>query len=265
VWSIVRIDNGTVTTLANGPTQPLAAGDQIAIRITGAAISALHFTAAANWTQVLTYDTSNDTTRYTNAGSLAVEFKTSTIDNFGGGTVTAITTPPANQTPPSITGTASVGQTLTLNPGAWTGTPTPTITQPWSGCVHTATNCVSNTADTTNRTPPPTTLVPAATLPRSNQTPPSITGTATAGQTLTLNTGSWTGTPTPTITQQWRDCDSAGNNCVAIPGATATTYTLTNTDVGSTITALVTATNPAGTTNATTPPTAVVAAATTPP
>src|SRR5581483_169743 len=145
VWSIVRVDNGAITTLANGPTQQLAAGDQIAIRITGAAISALHFTAAANWTQVLTYDTSNDTTRYTNAGSLAVEFKTSTIDNFGGGTVTAITTPPANQTPPSITGTASVGQTLTLNPGAWTGTPTPTTTPQTRHCDNSCFKCVPNT------------------------------------------------------------------------------------------------------------------------
>src|SRR5207248_6506258 len=68
----------------------------------------------------------------------------------------------------------------------------------------------------------------APTSPPANQTAPSITGTATVGQTLTLNTGSWTGTPTPTITQQWRDCDSTGNNCVAITGATSTTYTLTN-------------------------------------
>ena len=85
VWSILRIDNGATTTLATGPTQPLATGDQIAIRITGTTITALHYTPTTNWTQVLTYNTNNDTTRYTNPGNLAIEFKTSTIDNFGGG------------------------------------------------------------------------------------------------------------------------------------------------------------------------------------
>ena len=228
VWSIVRVDNGTVTTLANGPTQPLAAGDQIDIRITGATISALHFTTGGNWTQVLTYDTSHDATRYTAAGSLAVEFKTSTIDNFGGGTLTATTTPPANQTSPSISGTATVGQTLTLNQGTWTGTPTPALTAQWKDCDSTGNNCTvitgatgttyvvasadvgstieatvtaTNTAGTTTATTAPTAVVPAASSPPANQTPPSISGTATVGQTLTLNPGTWTGTPTPTLTR----------------------------------------------------------------
>jgi hypothetical protein len=35
---------------------------------------------------VLAYDTSSDSIRYTAAGDLALEFKTSTIDDFGGGT-----------------------------------------------------------------------------------------------------------------------------------------------------------------------------------
>ena len=188
-WSILRVDNGSTTTLATGPTQPLAAGDQIAIRIVGATITALHYTTANNWTQVLTYDTTNDTTRYTNPGNLALEFKTSTIDNFGGGTLTTASSPPANQSSPSISGTATVGQTLTLNPGTWTGS------------------------------------------------------------------------PTPTLTAQWKDCDSTGNNCVAITGATAATYIVTTADVGSTIEATVTATNTAGTTTATTPPTALVTTA----
>ena len=87
-WSIIRFDNGgSPVTLATGPTQTLASGDKIAIRIVGSQITALHYTTATGWTQVLSYDTSHDATRYTTAGSLALEFKTSTIDDFGGGTL----------------------------------------------------------------------------------------------------------------------------------------------------------------------------------
>jgi hypothetical protein len=49
-------------------------------------VSALHFTGGS-WQQVLSYDTSADGTRYSNAGNLAVEFRTSTLDDFGGGTI----------------------------------------------------------------------------------------------------------------------------------------------------------------------------------
>lgn len=84
-WSILRITNGTVTTLATGVTDPISSGDQIGIRIVGSVITALHDTAANGWVKVLTYDTSHDTTRYTAAGFLSLEFRTSTIDDFGGG------------------------------------------------------------------------------------------------------------------------------------------------------------------------------------
>ena len=289
VWSILRIDNATVTTLATGPTQLLAAGDQLAIRIVGATITALHYTPTGGWTQVLTYDTSADTTRYTNPGYLAIEFKTSTIDNFGGGSIPAS---PANQTPPAITGTATVGQQLTLTPGTWTGTPTPTLTYQWNRCDQTGNNCTpitgattttytptstdigstltatvtaTNTAGTLPATTTPTAVIAATTTPPANQTPPAITGTATVGQQLTLTPGTWTGTPTPTLTYQWNRCDQTGNNCTPITGATTTTYTPTSTDIGSTLTATVTATNTAGTLPATTTPTAVIAATTTPP
>ena len=87
-WSILRIDNGgSPVTLASGVTQTLANGDELAIRIVGAVMSALHYTSTTGWTRVLSYDTSKDSTRYTTAGNLALEFKTSTLDNFGGGTI----------------------------------------------------------------------------------------------------------------------------------------------------------------------------------
>lgn len=38
---------------------------------------------------------------------------------------------PANSVAPAITGTAKVGETLTVTNGTWTGTPTPTYTRQW--------------------------------------------------------------------------------------------------------------------------------------
>ena len=85
-WSIIRIDNNVSTTLA-GVTQTLASGDKLAIRIVGSVITALHYTGGTGWQQVLSYDTSGDSIRYTGAGQLGVEFKSSTLDDFGGGTL----------------------------------------------------------------------------------------------------------------------------------------------------------------------------------
>jgi hypothetical protein len=65
-------------------------------------------------------------------------------------------------------------------------------------------------------------------------TVPTMTGTATQGQTLTEANGTWTGSPT-SYSYQWVDCDSLGNNCQMISGATNQTYTLTGNDVGHTV------------------------------
>src|SRR4029077_18408110 len=64
-----------------------------------------------------------------------------------------------------------------------------------------------------------------------------------------------------TFTYQWQDCDTNGANCTPISGATNTTYTITNNDIGSTIEVLVTATNTAGTTQAASAPPATIPAA----
>ena len=78
---------------------------------------------------------------------------------------------------------------------------------------------------------------------------PRIVGVNQVGQTLTGFNGLWTGTQPLTFASSWRRCDAAGTytTCVAIPGATGTTYTLTTADLGLTIRYFVTATNAAGT------------------
>ena len=53
-WTIIRIDNGASVTLASGVTQAISASDKIGIRIVGSTVTALHYTTAAGWVQVLT-------------------------------------------------------------------------------------------------------------------------------------------------------------------------------------------------------------------
>jgi hypothetical protein len=83
-----------------------------------------------------------------------------------------------------------------------------------------------------------------------NTAAPVLTGTAQQGQTLSLSTGSWTGTPAPTYGYGWQRCNSAGEACEVISGASASTYTLVTADVGKTIRGVTTATNTLGVTPA---------------
>ena len=60
----------------------------------------------------------------------------------------------------------------------------------------------------------------------TNSAAPTISGTPQVGQTLTANSGTWNSSTTPTFSYQWERCDTAGNNCAAIAGATGQTYTV---------------------------------------
>ena len=58
-----------------------------------------------------------------------------------------------------------------------------------------------------------------------NQTLPAVSGTAQQGQTFRPSTGTWTNSPTG-YSYQWQRCDSGGNSCSTIGGATSQTYLL---------------------------------------
>jgi len=106
--------------------------------------------------------------------------------------------------------------------------------------------------------------VAASAAAPQNTSPPTITGTAQAGHTLTGDKGAWSGQPT-NYEYFWTRCNKGGNACSNISGASAATYTLTSADVATTIRFKVDAKNADGSTSATSVPTAVIGAATTPP
>jgi uncharacterized repeat protein (TIGR01451 family) len=204
-------------------------------------------------------------------------------------TVTAAPAAPSNTVAPTISGTTTVGQVLTATGGTWNGTPAPTLAYQWRRCDASGGNCIDITGATTstytlvsadagstirilvtatngsgsaNASSVQTAVVAAS---PANTVTPSITGTTMVGQVLTANSGTWTGTPTPTLTYQWQRCDANGANCVAIPGATAATYALTTADLGSRLKVVVTGTNASGSASATSAPSAIVTALSTVP
>lgn len=90
------------------------------------------------------------------------------------------------------------------------------------------------------------------TVPVNTVAPTAPSGTAQVGETLTADDGTWTGTPTPTITYQWL------RDGAPIEGETAATYDLVADDEGAVITVAVTATNAKGVVTVVSPGTAPV-------
>ena len=87
----------------------------------------------------------------------------------------------------------------------------------------------------------PTATITAA--PPVNQTPPTVSGTARSGSTMSSTLGSWTD-PSPgavSYRRQWQRCTSSGFSCQNIAGATGASYTLRAADVGAFMRVLVSA------------------------
>jgi len=94
--------------------------------------------------------------------------------------------------------------------------------------------------------------------PPSNTGLPAISGATTQGQVVSSSNGSWAGNPT-SFAYQWQNCDASGANCASISGATGAAYTLAAQDIGHTIRSVVNASNAAGSAQAVSSPTGVVA------
>jgi calcineurin-like phosphoesterase family protein len=207
--------------------------------------------------------------------------------------ITTNAAPPANSLPPSISGTASEGETLTAAPGAWNGTEPISYAYRWGRCDAAGANCadipgaasqtytlgssdvgatvrVAVTASNvmgfgTAQSPALAVAAPAGppVQPLSVQTP-TISGATVEGGTLSAEPGIWSGTQPISHAYQWRRCDTADPTCPDIPGATNQSYTLTGSDVGATVRVSVTASNVVGSSQAISDQTAVVTTAPSP-
>jgi hypothetical protein len=211
---------------------------------------------------------------------------------YGGGVLkgtigSATQTAPTSTTPPSITGTAQVGQTLSVAEGTWTGSPAPTISDQWQantgsgfanlpgatgssytlnssdqGATIRVEETASNPAGSVPADSAPTATVtgasPTQTAP-TNTTSPSISGTSQVGQALTLTQGTWNGSPAPTISEQWQA--NTGSGFVNITGQTGASYTPVSADQGATIRVQETASNSAGSATVNSTATATITAA----
>ncbi len=201
-------------------------------------------------------------------------------------TATVAASPPANTVLPTISGEAKDEKTLMASTGTWTGTPTITYTYQWESCNASGESCTSitgatsstytiaheqvghtikvkvtatNVAGEASATSAATATV-AASAP-ANTVLPVISGEAKDEKTLSSSTGTWTGTPTITYSYQWQSCNTSGEACSNISGATSSSYTIAHEQVGHTIRVKVTATNAAGSASSTSNATSVVAAA----
>ena len=209
---------------------------------------------------------------------------------FVGAGSAARTTAPVNIYPPTISGAAQEGKTLSGTRGKWSNDPSG-YDYAWLRCDHNGGSCStisgadsrkytlkSNDVGNTMRfqvkaknadgsataTSIPTGVAVAATSDQPvNTKPPTISGTPQQGKVLSANRGTWTHDPSD-YNYAWLRCDKVGGSCSAIGGANAAKYTLTSVDVGNTIRFRVEAKNSGGSTTATSVPTAVITAAVAP-
>ena len=193
---------------------------------------------------------------------------------------------PANTELPAISGEAKDEAKLTATSGSWTGTPTIIFSYEWQECNTSGGSCgtisgatsstylvghtqvghtirvkvtAKNAAGEAAATSAATATVAAA--PPVNTVLPAIAGEAKDEKTLTASTGSWNGTPTITYAYQWQACNTSGESCSNITGATSSSYTIGHEQVAHTIRIKITAKNSAGETTATSNPTSKIAGA----
>jgi Ca2+-binding RTX toxin-like protein len=195
--------------------------------------------------------------------------------------------PPANTEAPTVSGTFRDAETVSADPGTWTGTAPLSYEYQWESCDADAdTNCTDiagataanyqiTSAQVGRRLRVETTATNAAgpgeaataeseasdvvvPAPPANTSLPTLAGQTQSGQTLTADPGTWSGTPAIAYAYQWRSCDADTGDCVDIAGATGQTYVLTVNEVARRVRVHVTATNDAGDSSADSAPSTVV-------
>ena len=194
----------------------------------------------------------------------------------GGGAVTQAR--PEATAEPRISGSPTVGSTLTVSQGSWTGNPTSFAYQ-WVRCPRDGGNPAGSNCAVIGGASTSSYIVAEADVDRrlrvrvtaanadgqrtvasnatgvvrradtgrpANVQPPTLSGTTAQGQTLRVSPGTWNGVQPITFTFQWLRCDTGGNNCVLQSGFADDAYVLREGDVGKTMRARVVARNARG-------------------
>lgn len=183
---------------------------------------------------------------------------------------------PTGKATPAIGGSNTVGETLTVGTGTWTGTAPISYSYEWRRCdpqgtlpsctpiagatsssyvladadqgwtlraYVTGTNVAGSGTLVTTHTLP---TLPRPRFPPTATAAPAIAGVAVPGEQLVGTTGTWSGDAPISLSVRWQRCDATGGACAAIAGATTRLYTVRAADVGSTLRLLVTAENGVG-------------------
>jgi hypothetical protein len=220
------------------------------------------------------------------AATLAV-FSGLGVSAFSGVALAAGKVAPVNMAPPTITGTATVGEILTAQNGTWSNNPT-SFQYQWLRCGTAGGTCANipsgtdktyklagadagqtlrvrvsavNADGSTNAQSAATAVVPAnaseSAAPKNTERP-TISGTARVGEELTANNGGWSGNP-DSFAYQWQRCDADASNCLNVLGATGKTYGVRLGDLGFRLRVAVTGRNDKGAATASAALTAIVA------
>ncbi|HEX3432871.1 MAG TPA: hypothetical protein VHT25_02290, partial [Solirubrobacteraceae bacterium] len=184
--------------------------------------------------------------------------------------------PPVSTAAPIIAGSLQEGQTLAAGPGEWAGTAPISFSYQWLRCsvgggsceeiaganastytlsvsdlasnlavVVTASNAQGAASATSGETQAVLGILP------TNTALPSISGLLQDGSLLSVTSGSWTGSEPIAYEYQWQLCNALGQACENLKGATGSSFNLDPSEIGKTLAVVVTATNAAGSTSAT--------------
>ena len=168
---------------------------------------------------------------------------------------------PVASVPPAITGTLQQGKQLVVSTGTWTGSGTIAYAYQWYRCDANGAHCSSihgatrgsytqvakdvggtvsaavtatDSTGTTRVFAPLAGLVAAKTATQTASAQPAVTGSAVAGQVVTVAPVAW-----PAPTYAWERCNANERLCAPIANANTASYTVTADDVGSTLVAAV--------------------------
>ena len=197
-------------------------------------------------------------------------------------TVAAFAGPaPSLVSPPEVSGETEVGQELTGTAGVWSGATE--YEYRWERCDSSGQGCEpigeateagyvatgddvgsvlrlavtalaeDESAAYATASTAQTVRVPGA--PKSTVAP-ALAGTAKVGETLTVSSGSWSGTEPITFSYAWQVCEL--DECAVIDGETGSSYTITAEDALLNVRAVVTARNANGETTSTSAPSSTV-------